>query len=436
MKKPFKALYRMRYLPLVLVPLLVALMVLPGTLVASGAGGDPVPLGTAGSFAVLAYSGITNTGATTIDGGDVGSEPTPSETGFDGTGGNLVTITNGTNHPAVDTVTQQAQDALSAAIINAKGRSVTSTIDTELGGHTYKSGVYDSLAGDFMITGTLTLDAENDPNAVFIFKMASTLGTAVGGSVVSLINGAQSCNVFWQVGSSATLNAGNPFVGTIMATTSISVGAGVTIYGRLLAEGGAVTLINDTITVLPCSAAAIGGILTIYKVDSSGNPIVAYTPALAASFNIYTNSALGGSPIQAGSIIKDTNFFRTSLPNGTFYVVETSAPEGYSRDSTVRSVTMSGGNATVTFVNTTGASGAATTTTAVEVAAEEEESTSEATAATATTASVPVTTTVTGGKLPKTGTPWYNLLLAGIALILIGAIVWISRKVYAKRSKT
>jgi uncharacterized surface anchored protein len=135
---------------------------------------------------------------------------------------------------------------------------------------------------------------------------------------------------------------------------------------------------------------------------------------LSAAFDIYANSADVGvnPPVQAGSIIQDTNFFRVNLQNGTYYVVEKSAPEGYSVDSTVRNVTISGGDATLTFVNgLTGAATAATTETTI--------------------APAPVTTTVTGGQIPKTSTPWYNVLIAGAALILIGAMGWwITRKVY------
>ncbi|MHB1377944.1 MAG: prealbumin-like fold domain-containing protein, partial [Candidatus Humimicrobiaceae bacterium] len=149
-------------------------------------------------------------------------------------------------------------------------------------------------------------------------------------------------------------------------------------------------------------------------------------------FDIYANAADIGvnSPVQSGSIIADTNFFRTNLQNGTYYVVEKSAPEGYSKDSTVRTVTISGGDATVTFVNgPTGGAAASASETTTEVASAETSA-----AATTTAAPVTVTTTVTGGQLPKTGTPWYNALLAGIILILIGAVVWIIKKIYARKT--
>ena len=107
--------------------------------------------------------------------------------------------------------------------------------------------MYDSAAGTFEITGTVTLDAKGDPNAVFIFKAASTLVTA-SASRVNLVNGARAANVFWQVGSSATLGTNSILRGNVLALTSITVTTGVTVDGRMLARNGAVTLDSDMIT--------------------------------------------------------------------------------------------------------------------------------------------------------------------------------------------
>ncbi|MGZ7085624.1 MAG: ice-binding family protein, partial [Ilumatobacteraceae bacterium] len=104
---------------------------------------------------------------------------------------------------------------------------------------TLATGVYS--AGAMSLTGTLVLDGQNDPNASFVFQAASSLITG-SSSVVSLINGANPCNVFWQVVSSATLGTGSTFVGTLMALTSISATTGANVTGRLLARNGAVTL--------------------------------------------------------------------------------------------------------------------------------------------------------------------------------------------------
>ena len=202
----------------------------------------PVNLGTAGNFAVLAGSGITNTGPTTIT-GDVGTFPTTTETGF----GSVTLI--GTNH-AGDAVTQVAKTDLTTAYNDAAGRIPATTVSGDLGGQTLVPGVYKS-ASSLGLTGTLTLDAQGDPNAVFIFQMGSTLTTA-SGSNVNLINGAQSCDIFWQVGSSATLGTGSTFRGNILALTSITATTGATVDGRLLAMNGAVTLDTNTITEATC----------------------------------------------------------------------------------------------------------------------------------------------------------------------------------------
>src|SRR6202044_2899481 len=105
------------------------------------------------------------------------------------------------------------------------------------------------------VTGTLTLDGQGDPGAVFIFQAGSPLITSTGTTVV-LTNGAQACNVFWQVGSSATIQTGSTFAGTVLALTSITVGTGDTIMGSVLARNGAVTLDDDAITVSACSISA------------------------------------------------------------------------------------------------------------------------------------------------------------------------------------
>jgi hypothetical protein len=109
--------------------------------------------------------------------------------------------------------------------------------------------------GALGLTGKLTLDGAGDPNSVFIFQTNSTLITG-SGSTVTLINGAQECNVFWQVGSSATLGTGSTFVGNILALTSITVNSSVTVHGRALARNGGVTLTNDTFTAPSCATSA------------------------------------------------------------------------------------------------------------------------------------------------------------------------------------
>lgn len=203
-----------------------------------------VGLGTAGDFGVLAGSGITNTGPTTIT-GNVGTFPTITETGF-----GSITL-NGVNH-AGDAVTQGAKNDLVTAYNDAAGQTPVTTISTELGGTTQIAGIYDSADGTFQITGTLKLDAQGDPDSVFIFKTASTLVTA-SSSKIELLNGANPCNVFWQVGSSATLGTNSIFKGNILALQSITMTTSANLEGRALARNGAVTLDSNTITSNLCT---------------------------------------------------------------------------------------------------------------------------------------------------------------------------------------
>lgn len=208
----------------------------------------PVGLGTAEGFSILAGSTITNTGSSTVT-GDVGLHPGTAVTGF-GPGADEVTL-NGSLHVA-DGVALQAKSDLGTAYTDAAGRTPVTEIPTELGGQTLMAGVYDSAAGTFGVTGTLTLDGAGDPDSVFIFQMGSTLTTASASSV-SLINGADVCNVYWQVGSSATLGSNSDFLGTIMAAESITLTNGASVQGRVLARSGAVTLDSNTITNEACA---------------------------------------------------------------------------------------------------------------------------------------------------------------------------------------
>ena len=205
---------------------------------------SPVGLGTTANFAVLAGTpSIENTGLTVIN-GDVGIHPAAAVNGFP------PGIINGTIH-AADGVANTAKSDLVIAYDDAAGRPVTAN-HTALGGLTLVSGVYNAGGATLDLTGTLTLDAQDDPNAVWIFQATSDLVTASASSV-SLVNDAQACNVFWQVTSSASLGSGSTFVGTIMALTSITMADDVTVDGRALARNGTVTLINDTITRSTCT---------------------------------------------------------------------------------------------------------------------------------------------------------------------------------------
>jgi LPXTG-motif cell wall-anchored protein len=207
-----------------------------------------VGLGSASSFAVLAGAGITNTGPTTVSGsagGDMGSHPTGSFTG------EADVTTSGTKYLAAETAVADAKAALVTAYDDAAGRIPATTVSADLAGQTLLPGVYNS-ATSLGLTGALTLDAEGDASAVFIFQAGSTLTTASNSSVV-LLNGAQACNVFWQVGTSATFGTGTQFVGHVLALDSITATTGGTFNGQLLARNGAVTLDTNTIVNDACA---------------------------------------------------------------------------------------------------------------------------------------------------------------------------------------
>ncbi len=201
-------------------------------------------LGTAQAFAVLAGSTVTNTGLSIIN-DNVGVNPGSAVTGFP-----PGLLTGGTIH-ITDSVTLQAQGDTTAAYLDLAGRPCESGLTgQDLGGKTLKGGVY-CFTSEAQLTGTLVLDAENRADALFIFQVASKLTTASGASV-RLINGASPCNVFWQIGSSATIGSGTDFVGNILALTSISLGTNASLEGRALARNAAVTLDSNKVTSNIC----------------------------------------------------------------------------------------------------------------------------------------------------------------------------------------
>jgi hypothetical protein len=240
--------------PARVVSLLLALpaLVAAGTagLLAAGtasAATPPVPLGTVSSYAVLAGSTVTNTGPTVVS-GDLGLSPGTSVTGFP-----PGTLVNGAMH-VTDAAAAQAQLDTTTAYNTAAGLTPTGNVTADLGGQHLAPGVY---AGPTLsLTGTLTLDAAGDPDAVFVFQAGSTLITATT-SVVALTGGASACNVFWQVGSSATLGVSSVFTGTLAALTAVTAQTGAAVSGRLLARNAAVTLDANTITRPVCAAAVV-----------------------------------------------------------------------------------------------------------------------------------------------------------------------------------
>jgi LPXTG-motif cell wall-anchored protein len=206
-----------------------------------------IQLATAANYAVLGGQSVTNTGPSILN-GSLGVWPGTSITGFP-PGQVLPPGTTDTTNA----VAQQAQSDLTAAYLAAAGRALNATTTADLSGLTLVGGVYAGPSKSALsLTGTLVLDGAGDPNSVFIFQTNSTLITG-SSSTVTLINGAQECNVFWQVGSSATLGTGSVFVGNILALTTIAVTTGVTVHGRALARNGSVTLDTDTFTRPTCA---------------------------------------------------------------------------------------------------------------------------------------------------------------------------------------
>jgi len=207
-----------------------------------------VGLGTAESFSVLAGSTVENTGSTTMS-GDLGLSPGSSVTG--------APHVLGATH-VDDAVAIGAKSALTTAYNEAASRESNGSAGTDLASQNFTPGVYTASSSLQLSSGSVTLNAEGNPNAVFIFQVGEALTTA-SNTTVSLVNEARACNVFWQIGSSATLGTGTHFVGTIMAKASITANSAATIEGRLLAETGAVTLENNTITTSTCASSSGGG---------------------------------------------------------------------------------------------------------------------------------------------------------------------------------
>ena len=410
-----------KFLPVVITSLL---LIMTGLSVKSiAAQSQPtVDLGTTSTFAVLAGTEITNTGNTTISGsvggnvgGDVGLFPGTSFTHQE-----TVTI-SGAVH-LTDAVAIKAQEDLVTAYDDAAGRTPVTIIPTELGDTTLIPGVYASNSGTFDITGTLTLDAQGDPNAVFIFKTDSTLITA-SRSNVNLVNSARFCRTFWKVGSSATLGVDSNFAGHIFALTSITANSGAVVQGQLLARNGAVTLNNNTITNGICDTILPTATLHVINHvvnDDSGTSV-------ANKFNIHVK--ISGNDVTASPAAGAESPGNTYILAAGTYVVSEDAFPGYTvsysgdSDSSGNITLVPGDNKTITITNND-----------IPVSSGGSDDSSldngQLVVNTPVISENGVTSTVTGGQLPKTSTPLYNIILIGSILIIVGVVGWRSRKRY------
>jgi hypothetical protein len=347
--------------------LIVAISVIAGP-AASAAYTTQVSLGAARSFAVLAAAAVTANAATVIN-GNLGWG-----TAYSPPAGTL----NGTSTGPIANW-QPEKDAMIAAYNDVVSRPST-PIAAELGGTTRFAGVYNSLAEvAFAITTPLTLDAQNDPNAVFIFKTGPTAGlntTAAVGNVL-LINGARACNVFWQVGGAATLGANTTFSGNILANAAITAGAGTTIDGRAFSVTGAITLDANTVggcdvtapTITApadvvtttgvgatvCGVVVAEDLLTATASDNSGIVAVARVPAgntfaVGATTVTYTASDIAGNTASATQLV--------TVTDDTVPTITASADAGYqfrsdvpAADPTIATAADNCGVPTVTVVD-------------------------------------------------------------------------------------
>ena len=414
-------------------------------------------MGSSASFGVLANSEITSATASSISGSE------GSNIGI-GSGTAATGVISYTGSQVLAGTSLTALVAAASALADSRGGTTTGA---ELGGQTLAPGAYTN--GTFEITGNLTLNAAGVPSAVFILRSTSTLVTAVA-STVTLAGGAQACNVFWQIGSSATLGASSTMVGHVIAQSSISTGAGSVVNGQLIAVTAAVTLGGTTIAnnscaavtpvvpttpapvvttpvtpVVPATPAVVPATPAVVPATPAVVPatpaVVPATPAVvpailhvvkvvinthdgtstATSFVIHVThngKDVTGSPMSTIGGTGDTY----SLAPGNYIVYE-EPTNGYrgvwsGNISTGGGVSLSAGqDLTVTRTNYDMGTSAVAPVTVVTPTPD---------------VSAPVTETVTGGQLPNTASPWGNWLLAGSFLMLVGVVGLISRKVLAK----
>jgi hypothetical protein len=273
-------------------------------------GQSPAPpsLGAAASFAVLGGSSVTSAGSTVVT-GNLGVSPGNAISGS-------IAVKVGATYRN-DSVARQAQRDATSAYNELAGRTCTNSLSTNLGGMTLGPGVY-CFSSSAQLTGTLILDAANDPNAVWIFRIGSTLTTTAGSSVV-VTNGGWNGNVFFQVGGSATLNASTAFVGNIFALTDITLRNGASVSGRLLARG-AVALDNNDVSLCPCDPISL--LPATLPNGSVCTPYGTVTFSASGGSGQYSFSAPSGD-LPPGLVLTGGVLSGTPTKKGTFPVTVT-----------------------------------------------------------------------------------------------------------------
>ena len=354
-------------------------------------------------------------------------------------------LVNGAVH-AGDDAAAQAQADLITAYNDAAGRPST-PVATELGDQKFFAGVY-SNSTELGLTGTVTLDAQNDPSSVWIFQAGSTLITA-SNSTVALANGADPCNVFWQVGSSATLGTGTTFVGTILALTSITVQTGTTVEGRALARNAAVTLDTNVFNLPDCDALPTPtdttGTTTATTTTGTGTGTGTTTTGTGTGTGTGTTTTGTGTGTGTTTTVTGTGTTTTGTGTGTTTTGTTTTGTG-----TGTTTTGTGTGTTTTGTTTTG-TGTGTTTTGTGTGTTTDTTTTGTGTGTDTSTSTRTTRSGGGnggggnngggnnggGGLAFTGTTLPTMSLAGIGagIALIGTgLVLMPRRTRAKHA--
>ncbi len=423
------------FIAVALLPLL-AIFINPAS---SNAASPVITPGTTTTFGVLGATTITNTGATVINGtagGDIGLAPGTSFTG------NTTVTASGVQHIA-DTAATTAQTDLVTAFNDISAPTPTVLASDELASHTITPGTYSTGSGAIANSGALTLDAQGDANAVFIFQASTTLITSAG-STMTLVNGAQACHVYWKVGSSATLGSNSTFVGHIYALTSITANTGAAVTGQLLARNGAVNLNANTITNTACVTATPTPTPTPTATATvTPTPTPTVTPVAPATLNVVKHvvNTYGGTAVASDFMIHVTHNgsevagspavgadgagHAYSLAPGTYLVSETHV-DGYYGTFANTDPALGGSITADGLITLVSGQTATIVRTNYEVAPAYVPTPGPSALPAPATPPTPVTET--GGKLPKTGSPWYNLLALAGGLILLGGVGFGTKK--------